>query len=74
MTEFEAKLERFESLAAECDVISRQAADVAKRDLYLRLGQRYRELAVDMRTVIATNIPPGITGRDNAAAEARPAH
>lgn len=74
MTEFEAKLERFESLAAECDVISKQAADVAKRDLYLRLGQRYRELAGDMRTVIATNIPLGITGRDNAAAEARPAH
>ena len=72
MTEFEAKLERFESLAAECDVISRQAADKAKRDLYLRLGQRYRELAGDMRTVIATNIPPGISGRD--AAEARPAH
>lgn len=74
MTEFEAKLERFESLAAECDVISRQAADVAKRDLYLRLGQRYRELAGDMRTVIATNMPPGITGRDNPAAGARPTH
>lgn len=74
MTEFEAKLERFESLAAECDVISRQAADVAKRNLYLRLGQRYRELAGDMRTVIATNIPPGISGRDSATGEARTAH
>lgn len=67
MTEFEAKLERFESLATECDVISAQAADGTKRDLYLRLGQRYRELAGDMRTVIATNIPSGVSGRDRAA-------
>jgi len=74
MTEFEAKLERFESLATECDVISRQAADGAKRDLYLRLGQRYRELAGDMRTVIATNIPPGISGQDRAAAGAQSTH
>jgi hypothetical protein len=54
MTDFEAKLERFESLAAECDVISSLAADTTKRELYLRLGQRYRELADDMRAVIAT--------------------
>ncbi|HVQ73773.1 MAG TPA: hypothetical protein VMT08_40345 [Bradyrhizobium sp.] len=74
MTEFEAKLERFESLAAECDVISRQAADRAKRDLYLRLGQRYRELAGDMRTVIATNIPPGVSSRDSAAVGVQSTH
>jgi hypothetical protein len=54
MTDFEAKLERFETLAAECDLISRLSADRAKRELYLRLGQHYRELADDMRTVIAT--------------------
>jgi hypothetical protein len=54
MTEFEAKLERFETLAAECDLISKLAADAAKRELYLRLGQHYRELADDMRAVIAT--------------------
>jgi len=39
MTEFEAKLERFETLAAECDLISKLTADAAKRELYLRLGQ-----------------------------------
>ena len=54
MTEFEAKLERFETLAAECDLISKLAADRVRRELYLRLGQHYRELADDMRTVIAT--------------------
>jgi len=74
MTEFETRLERFESLAVECDVISRQAAGSAKRDLYLRLGQRYRELAGDMRTVIATNIPPGISSHDSAAAGVQSTH
>lgn len=53
MTDFEAKLERFETLAAECDLISKLSADRTKRELYLRLGQHYRELADDMRTVIA---------------------
>jgi hypothetical protein len=54
MTDFEAKLERFETLAAECDLISKLSADRTKRELYLRLSQHYRELADDMRTVIAT--------------------
>ena len=54
MTDFEAKLERFETLAVECDLISKLSADRAKRELYLRLGQHYRELADDMRTLIAT--------------------
>jgi hypothetical protein len=53
MTEFEVKLERFEVLAAECDLIGKLSADRTKRELYLRLGQHYRELADDMRTVIA---------------------
>ena len=54
MTDFKAKLERFETLAAECDLICKLTADAAKRELYLRLGQHSRELADDMRTVIAT--------------------
>jgi hypothetical protein len=53
MTDFEAKLERFETLAAECDLIGNLSADRMKRELYLRLCQHYRELADDMRTVIA---------------------
>ena len=54
MIDFETKLERFETLAAECDLIGKLSTDAAKRELYLRLGQHYRELADDMRTVIAT--------------------
>ena len=74
MTDFEAKLERFETLAAECDLISKLAADAAKRELYLRLGQHYHELVDDMRTVIATNIPPGISSHDSAAAGVQSTH
>ena len=54
MTDFESKLERFETLAAECDLIGKLTNDGAKRELYLRLGLHYRELADDMRTLIAT--------------------
>ena len=57
MIDFEAKLERFETLADECDLLGKLSADAAKRELYLRLGQHYRELADDMRTVIATKTP-----------------
>ncbi|MEH2525663.1 MULTISPECIES: hypothetical protein [unclassified Bradyrhizobium] len=54
MTDLEAKLERFETLAAECELIGKLTTDGAKRELYLRLGLHYRELADDMRTLIAT--------------------
>jgi hypothetical protein len=54
MTDLEAKLERFETLAAECDLIGKLTTDGAKRELYLRLGLHYRELADDLRTLIAT--------------------
>lgn len=54
MTDLEAKLERFGTLAAECELIAKLATDGAKRELYLRLALHYRELAVDMRKVIAT--------------------
>ena len=54
MTDLEAKLERFESLAAESELIAKLAMDGAKRELYLRLALHYRELADDMRTAIAT--------------------
>jgi len=54
MPALQAKLERFETLAAECELIASRAMDGGKRELYLRLGARYRELATDMRTVIAS--------------------
>lgn len=74
MTDFEAKLERFETLAAECDLISKLTEDTKKRELYLRLGMHYRELADDMRTVIAANVPPGVSSRDSTVAGARSTH
>jgi hypothetical protein len=54
MTDLEEKLERFETLAVECDLIGKLTDDGAKRELYLRLGLHYRELADDLRTLIAT--------------------
>lgn len=54
MTDLEAKLERFETLAAECELIGKLTSDAVKRELYLRLGLHYRELADDLRTLIAT--------------------
>ena len=54
MTDLETKLERFETLAAECDLIGKLTTDGAKRELYLRLAFHYRELANDIRTMIAT--------------------
>jgi hypothetical protein len=73
MTEFEAKLERFETLAAECDLISKLTSDGTKRELYLRLGFHYRELADDMRTLIA-NVSSDVSSRDSAAVGVRSTH
>jgi hypothetical protein len=53
MTDLERRLERFETLVAECELIAKVATDGAKRELYLRLAVHYRELVADMRTAIA---------------------
>jgi hypothetical protein len=48
-------LDRFETLAAERELIGKLATDGAKRELYLRLALHYRELVVaDIRKAIAT--------------------
>lgn len=54
MTELENRLERFETLTAECELIVRLATDSTKREFYLKLSERYRQLAVDMRQAIAS--------------------
>ncbi|MCK1269943.1 hypothetical protein ABIB75_001589 [Bradyrhizobium sp. GM2.2] len=54
MTELENRLERFETLTAECELIARLATDSTKREFYLKLSERYRQLAVDMRQAIAS--------------------
>ncbi|MET4719282.1 hypothetical protein ABIF63_003388 [Bradyrhizobium japonicum] len=53
MIGFQAKLERFESLAAECELLAKKS-DGSNRGLYLRAGQHYRELADDLRALIAS--------------------
>jgi hypothetical protein len=54
MTDLEDKLERFETLAAECELIGKLATDGVKRELYLRLSLHYRELAADIRNATST--------------------
>jgi hypothetical protein len=56
MTDLQAKLEQFETLVAECEVIAKLATDGAKRELYLRLASHYRELEADIRKAIATKV------------------
>jgi hypothetical protein len=54
MTDLQNRLERFETLTAECELIAKLATDATKRELYLRLAVQYRDLAGDMRKAIAT--------------------
>ncbi|MBR0959798.1 hypothetical protein [Bradyrhizobium japonicum] len=54
MTHLEDRLERFETLTAECELIAKLTTDSTKREFYLRLAEQYRQLAADMRHAIAT--------------------
>ncbi len=47
------RLERFETIAGECEMIAELATDNAKRELYLRLALRNRDLAAEIRKAIA---------------------
>jgi hypothetical protein len=53
MTDLQSRLERFETDAAECEMIAKLATDAAKRELYSRLALHYRELVVDARKAMA---------------------
>jgi hypothetical protein len=54
MTELEDRLERFETLAAECELIAKLATDSAKREFYLNLAGHYDQLAAETRREVAT--------------------
>jgi hypothetical protein len=54
MTDLQNRLERFETLTAECELIAKLATDATKRELYLRLAVQYRDLAGDMRKAITS--------------------
>ncbi|MDA9422185.1 hypothetical protein XH97_08685 [Bradyrhizobium sp. CCBAU 53380] len=53
MTELQDRLERFETLTAECELIAKLATDSTKREFYLKLGEQYRQLSLDIRQAIA---------------------
>jgi hypothetical protein len=53
MTDLQDRLERFETLTAECELIAKLATDSTKREFYLKLSEQYRQLAMDMRQAIA---------------------
>jgi hypothetical protein len=55
MTDLRTRLERFETDAAECEIIARLATDKATRELYSQLALHYRELVADARKAIATD-------------------
>ncbi|MCK1390848.1 hypothetical protein [Bradyrhizobium sp. 1] len=54
MTELEDRLERFETLTAECELITKLATDSTKREFYLKLAEHYHELANETRRAVAT--------------------
>ncbi|AND94130.1 hypothetical protein [Bradyrhizobium diazoefficiens] len=49
MTELEDRLERFETLTAECELIAKLATDSTKREFYLKLAEHYYQLARETR-------------------------
>ncbi|SFH74761.1 hypothetical protein SAMN04487925_101304 [Bradyrhizobium sp. cf659] len=53
MTELEDRLERFETLTAECELIAKLATDSTKREFYLKLAERYYQLASETRAAVA---------------------
>ncbi|BAR62602.1 hypothetical protein ACVIWV_002767 [Bradyrhizobium diazoefficiens] len=55
MTELEDRLERFETLTAECELIAKLATDSTKREFYLKLAEHYYQLARETRAAVATS-------------------
>jgi len=50
--DMEAHLEKLLTDAAECELISRLATDVAKRDLFKRLSEHLKVLAGEVESAI----------------------
>jgi len=53
MTELQARVERLLTEAAECDVVAGLASEAKKRELFERLARDYRELAADVKKMVA---------------------
>ena len=52
MTDNQDRLERLETLIAECELIAKLATDSRRRELYLRLAVQYQEMASDTRSAM----------------------
>ena len=56
MTDLQDRLERLETLTAECELIAKLATASKKRELYLQLAVQYREMTADMRVGVAKGV------------------
>ena len=57
VTDLEAKVQKYETKAAECEERARQATDRPQRAFYEVLAHYYGEVATDFRQVIAKRQP-----------------
>jgi hypothetical protein len=55
MTKAEDRLERCETLTAECELIAKLTTDSAKREFYLKLAGHYVQMADEARRAAATS-------------------
>ena len=53
MEDQKAKLEKFETDAADCDLIAKLAGDPVKRETFHHLAKQLRQMAEDIRAVMA---------------------
>jgi hypothetical protein len=58
MKDFQARVERLLAEAGECDLIAGLAMDVQKRELFEKLARDYREMARDIKKIIAIRGQP----------------
>lgn len=52
MQDFQARFEKLQNEAAECDRIASRATDIQKRQLFEKLAHDYREMAEGVRKII----------------------
>jgi hypothetical protein len=58
MRDMQVQLEKLRTDAADCDLISKMATDPAKRELFARLAEHYKILALEVERAIASRAAP----------------
>jgi hypothetical protein len=61
MKDLREKLEKLRADAEDCSLISMLATDKAKREIFARLADHLRQMALDVEKVIASKIASGET-------------